>query len=101
MESWEIGFELVKLVGVVIGAAWTMHTFRQGLAQWERAELWKRQEFVAKEIKEFESDPTVRNVFRMLDYSSRRVNLELDDKLPPQDWTKVTREVLYKALLPH
>ncbi len=51
-----------------------------GLGQYIIAERWRRREFIAGKVREFEQDPMVANVFRMLDWNARSVKL-----FPEQD----------------
>src|SRR5712691_11440775 len=46
-----------------------------GYLQYQKADRWKRAEFLAKEMKDFFGDPDVQNVLLMIDWSPRRVNL--------------------------
>lgn len=71
-----------------------------GLLQYSKAQRWKRAEFVAVELKDFESKPKVRNVMRMLDYSKRR--LELFPERDHEDrWCIVSNDTLCDALVYH
>lgn len=44
-----------------------------GLFQYYKAQIWKRAEFVAEQIKEFEEDPDVKNVMLALDWNERKI----------------------------
>jgi hypothetical protein len=49
--------------------------FGCGLYQYSRAQAWKRYEFVAAEIRQFDSDPQVRNGMLMIDWGTRDIEL--------------------------
>jgi hypothetical protein len=93
--------EYAKLTVSALGFAGAILTILFGLRQYRRAEQWKRGEFIAKEVKEFETNATVRSVFAAIDWSERRINLTADASAPPAFWTAVTRGFLWRALLPH
>lgn len=93
--------EYAKLLVSLLGFTAATVTIYSGLRQYRRAEQWKRGEFIAKEIKEFETNPTVRSVFAAIDWSERRINLTSRPDAPPSEWTVVTRDFLWRALLPH
>ncbi len=93
--------EIVKLVVSILGFGGTIAALTFGFRQYARAEKWKRSEFVAKEIKEFESDPIVRNALQMIDWGKRKINLFLIQNPADADYIKITREDQWRALLPH
>jgi hypothetical protein len=93
--------EITKLVVSILGFGGTITALAFGFRQYARAEKWKRSEFVAKEIKEFESDATVRNALQMIDWGERRINLFLVQNPTDADYIKITREDQWRALLPH
>lgn len=93
--------EIVKLVVSILGFSGTIAALLFALRQYRRSEQWKRSEFVAREIKEFESNPTIRNALLMIDWGERRINLFLVEKPTEADQIRITREVLWRALLPH
>jgi hypothetical protein len=93
--------EIAKLIVSILGFGGTICALYFGFRQYKRAEQWKRAEFVAKEIKEFESNPTVRAVLEMIDWGDRRVNLFQRNDIEYGDYEKVTREDQWRALLPH
>jgi hypothetical protein len=93
--------EIAKLVVSILGFGGTIVALIFGLRQYKRSEQWKREEFVAKEIKEFESNPIVRNALLMIDWGGRRINLFLVPVPAPADFIKITREDQWRALVPH
>lgn len=61
--------EILPSLGVVVA----LLTFMFGIHQYGVAQQWKRAEFVAKQIKEFEDDTVVRNAMLMLDWNERKI----------------------------
>src|SRR5215472_11006572 len=56
--------ELLKLIGAAM-------VFGIGLYQYAQAQKWKRREFIASQIKEFEADKDIQLVMTMLDWPDR------------------------------
>ena len=75
--------------------------FLGGLLQYRRAELWKRAEFLAGEMKTFFADQPIAQALTMVDWTARRINLLNVKSEDPKDWTLVTRDLQNRALLPH
>jgi hypothetical protein len=96
-ERVEMGQLIVSILGLVGAVA----AFTLAVIQYLRAEKWKRIEFIAKEIKEFESDPVIQNALTMIDWGIRRINLYNVPTPKEEDFVKITREIQWKALLPH
>jgi len=96
-----IQLEHAKFWVSVLGFAGTTAALTFAAWQYRRAEKWRRAEFVAKEIKEFESSPGVRNVMSMIDWTKRRINLSQDPSLAAAGWPEIDRAILWRALLPH
>ncbi|HEY6331626.1 MAG TPA: hypothetical protein VI756_20035 [Blastocatellia bacterium] len=69
--------EYAKLAVSIPGFGGAIMALLFGLLQYRKSERWKRAEFVAKEIKEFESDPLVQNAMLMIDWGVRRINVDL------------------------
>lgn len=92
--------ELAKLIISILGFGGTILALAFGLRQYKRAEQWKRGEFIAKEMKDFESSPVIRNAMLLIDWGERRVNLFLAPNPAPADYVKITREDQWKALVP-
>jgi hypothetical protein len=88
--------DYVALLGVIAG----LIAFIVGLIQYVRAQLWKRAEFVAKEIKEFESKRDVQMTMQMLDWNLREFKL-FPEKKPGEQKVLITDEILSSALVPH
>lgn len=102
MKTWaEFWIEVIKIIISVLGFGGTICALYFGFRQYKRAEQWKRAEFVSKEIKEFESDICVVNAMYLIDWGERRVNLFHEDNKKYEDYVKITREIQWRALLPH
>jgi hypothetical protein len=56
-------------------------TFIFGIHQFRTAQIWKRNEFLSKEVSEFLSDKSVLDVLSMLDYSGKEISV--GDNTPP------------------
>ena len=85
----------------VLGFVGTVAALSFAAWQYRRADKWRRAEFVAKEIKDFEESPAVRNVMAMIDWTERQINVFLDPELPKNEWPEIDRGILWRALLPH
>ena len=68
-------------------------TFFKAIWEYTKAQKWKKLEFVANQMKEFNSDVEVKKAMQMLDYTNREIDL---------NGTKViiTDELLKSALCP-
>jgi len=94
-------FDTTRLLVSILGFGGTITALLFGVFQYRRSEKWKRAEFVAKEIKEFESDAVVRNALLMIDWGVRKINLNFVPNEQFENYTEVTREMQRKALMPH
>ena len=94
-------FDDTRLIVSILGFGGTITALLFGVFQYRRSEKWKRAEFVAKEIKEFESDPVVRNALLMIDWGARKINLTLVPDQQFENFVDVTREMQRNALMPH
>lgn len=92
---------LAQLVVSILGFGGAIVAFVFALIQYKRSEQWKRAEFIASEVKDFEADPIVQNALLMIDWGARRINLFLRSNSESADQVKITRETQWKALLPH
>ena len=93
--------ELGQLIVSVFGLVGAVAAFSLAVIQYRRAEKWKRIEFIANEIKDFEADPMIKNALTMIDWGTRRVNLYNTPTPKADDFVRITREIQWKALLPH
>jgi hypothetical protein len=89
--------DLLKAL-VFLGAA---IAFIVGLAQYRRAQHWKRAEWVAQEMKSFLGDPVVQAVLLMLDWGSRRIPLYPHREEETDRYVLLTNEVVADALMVH
>jgi hypothetical protein len=89
-----------ELIISIFGFVAVLVTLLFGIKQYRRAEKWKRGEFIANAIKEFESNPTVRNALLMIDYGRRNINIFQKPDLSDQDGVRITRGIQWRALLP-
>ncbi len=85
--------EWIAIFGVVAG----LGAFISGLCQYTKAQQWKKAEFVAKEIKEFETEPQINIALQMLDWNSREYILLRES---PKK-TFIEDKDLCRALVPH
>jgi hypothetical protein len=91
--NWDVAAEFVKIIGAIIA-------FALSLSQYVRAQRWKRREFIAAQIRDFDSDEKIQAALRMLDWTGRRVFLRSDEtgNIVP---TIVDEYTLSAALLSH
>jgi len=88
---------LLKLFGGLGG----FYLFFIGFRRYKKDQTWKRNEFVAKEIKEFNSDKMVINAMFILDWAERYIELFPDKSDYDERFIKVDRTILKKALQFH
>lgn len=93
--------EAVNILISILGFGGTITALAFGLRQYKRSEQWKRGEFVAKEIKEFEANPAARNAMLLIDWGTRKINLNLISNPAESDYIRITREDQWRALIPH
>jgi hypothetical protein len=90
-----------QLVVSFFGFIGAISAFTLAIVQYRKSAKWKRMEYIADEVKEFESDPTVQNALLMIDWGKRKINLHLVSQPQDKDLIKITRDDQWKALLPH
>lgn len=88
---------IIKLIGGIGGVT----LFLIGFSRYKKDQLWKRSEFIAKEIKEFNDDKMVRNAMYMLDWGARKIELFPEKANYDDRFATVNREVLNNALQFH
>jgi hypothetical protein len=86
----------IGLVGVTVGVI----TAIRGLIEYDRAQRWKRGEFLASEMKAFHSNPGIRKALFILDWSDRKVELFPDRPDPEARYVLVDDPLLEAALTP-
>jgi hypothetical protein len=75
--------------------------FSFAVFQYRKAEKWRRMEFIAREVKELESDEAIQNALLMVDWGTREINLYLIATPKHSDFVTITRGIQWRALLPH
>lgn len=73
---------ILKDIAPIIGAAIGLITLMFGVYQYSIAQIWKRNEFLAKEMKDFLGDDKIKEAFRFFDYwgSNFAVKIEGHDR---------------------
>jgi hypothetical protein len=95
------GTEACKEAREWMSSGVTLIVLLAGLYQYRKAQLWKRAEFVAAEMKAFFSDAEVRRATTMIDWGIRKINLFSSLNTDQTSWPTVTREMQCRALSPH
>jgi hypothetical protein len=75
--------------------------FACGLYQYSKAQAWKRHEFVAAEVRQFDSDPLARSAMLMIDWGTRNIALFPSHPDYSARFVLVTRPLLHTALVTH
>jgi hypothetical protein len=88
-------------VATVIGILLGVGTLLVGVIEYIRAQVWKRAEFLADVIKEFESSLPVRNVLVMLDWEDRKVELFPGMEEPEKRFARVNDRVFLASMTTH
>ena len=87
----------ISVVGIAAGLA----AFVAGLRQYIIGQQWKRAEFVAAQIKEFEAYVGAGIAMTMLDWNVRTIQLFPSEEEPTKQWVNVNDKILAAALIPH
>jgi len=87
---------VIGLIGVTVG----VFTAIKGFVEYERAQQWKRGEFLAGEMKEFHANKAIRNALSILDWADRKVELFPDHPNPAERYVLVDDQLLESALTP-
>ena len=90
-----------QVVVSFFGFIGAISAFTFAIFQYRKAEKWKRMQFVADEVRDLEADPIIQNALLMVDWGVRKINLFLIPDPEPNDYVKITRDVQWRALLPH
>jgi len=85
--------DVLKLIGALT-------VFALGLYQYAQAQKWKRREFIAAQIKEFEANKDIQIMMTILDWTDRKVYFPSEAGGDPVE-LRVDDQVLCSALLPH
>lgn len=73
--------EKIDIIVSILGTSFALFTLWRGIEQYKKDQRWKKAEFVAKEIKEFKSDPVTKNVMLMLDWNQREIKLSPNENI--------------------
>lgn len=90
-----------QVVVSFFGFIGAISAFTFAIFQYRKAEKWRRMQFVADEVRDLEAEPIIANALLMIDWGVRKVNLFLISDPKAEDYVKITREVQWRALLPH
>lgn len=92
---------LAQIVVSFFGFIGAISAFSFAIYQYIQSARWKRMEFIANEVKEFEADPVVQNALLMIDWGTRKINFSLGSDPKQTTLITITRDDQWKALLPH
>jgi hypothetical protein len=81
---------VIGLIGVTVGVIGAI----KGLVEYERAQQWKRGEFLAGEMKEFHANKDIRKALSILDWADRKVELFPDHPNPDARYVFVDDRLL-------
>ena len=90
-----------QVVVSTLGFIGAISAFTFAIIQYRKAEKWKRMQFVADEVRELETDRKIENALLMADWGVRKLNLTLVPDPKPEEYVLITREMQWRALLPH
>jgi hypothetical protein len=93
LEVLNLATEWAKIAGAIVG-------FSIGLWQYAKAQRWKRREFIAAQVREFESDKKIQLAMTMLDWNNRELYFPSEASDKPIA-LKVDTALLCAAFLPH
>lgn len=91
--------EWVKIVGAFVVFWIGLTRYRRGLDQYRDAQTWKRSEFLANQIRDFEGDQRIHATLLMLDWSRRHIPL-VSNRTGEIRYPVVGEATLLRALLP-
>lgn len=93
VETRKLLTEWAKIAGGVV-------VFLIGLCQYRKTQKWKRREFIAAQMKEFEADRKIQLAMTMLDWNERKLYFPSEAGDKPIA-LKIDEAILCSALLPH
>lgn len=85
---------LLKLAGAISAVV----IFFVGLRQYNKGQVWKKNEFLANAIKDFNDDEMVQNAMTILDWDAREIELFPYKENPDERYVLVNRSILTNAL---
>jgi hypothetical protein len=91
--------ETAKFMLSVLATIGVFIAFLAGLVQYRSAQLWRRKEFIGREIKSFLDDKVVKTALLLIDWSTRHI--AFDPLVPRDKWQRITRQDQVAALEPH
>jgi hypothetical protein len=94
----EHSIHLAELFLKIMGVSGAIIIFLIGLFRYRKDQTWRRQEFIAKEIKEFQNDSAVKNVMLMLDWEIRYVLLFPDRPIVENRYVRVDADLFLSSL---
>ena len=102
LEGWKLVVSVIGLIITAIELIGAAIAFFIGLKQYDRAQKWKRAEFLANEMKDLLADPKAVNALTMIDWGARRIKLHgVEDDPARNKRTLVTYRMQCSALMPH
>ena len=93
--------KIADLSAKIIGGLSALIIFIIGFKRYKKDQDWKKKEFVAKEIDNFDKNPFVKNAKLMLDWGKRDIELYPDNPEYSKRFASIGRSDLAKALIPH
>lgn len=101
IDKTEHRLTLAQIVVSFCGFVGALVAFGLAVFQYRRTEKWRRMQFVADEVRALEADPAIANALLMVDWAEREINLFLHPEPRPDQYVNITREMQWRALLPH
>ena len=94
-------YQKIDLVIKVVGGLTALILFIVGFIRYRKDQIWRRKEFVSKEIKDFFEDHTIHNCLLMLDWDMRYIELYPSNPEFDKRFSKIGRKEITSALIPH
>ncbi len=101
IEKTEDRLTLAQVVVSFCGFLGALLAFTFAIVQYRKSEKWRRMQFVADEVRDLEADPAIANALLMVDWGVRDINLFLYPEPTPDQYVTITRDIQWRALLPH
>jgi hypothetical protein len=95
--KWRPSWDNSDIIAAV-STACAIFVFVLGLWQYRASENWKRSEFIAAQIKDFNSDTINQSVLLMMDYNPAHIELFPDKPEPSKRYVYVSFDTLIKAI---
>lgn len=94
-------YQTIDLIIKIVAGLTAFILFIIGFIRYRKDQLWKKKEFVSKEIKDFFDDATVHNCLLMLDYDTRYIELYPKHPEFAKRFAIIGRKEVTSALIPH